>query len=417
MVRWLFSTNAKDIGTLYIIFSIFAGMIGTAFSMLIRLELVGPGAQYLQGDHQLFNVIVTVQYLFGGLLLITAIYYHKKAKLNGVNNSYGYSLASILFVPTEGAESPFQIPGTISLESLNINLMRFIEFLNDNFSILFTGFLGLVLLSLLIYMSSDPNTSNTNPSSKNTFNVNFGDGGAGSNNNQSNNKPSNSNSKNDDTIVSPGVAASLITGTFTTAAATMVKSNPRAAVITAGFGAASGIVTYGTGEFFRAFKEEKKGIREMQERMYYYNAERSGSPPPDGNFKVNSPNENGNNFIEFISKFFENPQDFSILANEYLTGSDGNPTPMLILGICLYSLSGILGCIFLIMSMLSKLIKIEEREFVTSRPLLHKLVCFMISLRDWNNFVLLILILLCLIGILVTCYYLNDLFWFVDSCK
>lgn len=59
MVRWLFSTNAKDIGTLYIIFSIFAGMIGTAFSMLIRLELAGPGVQYLHGDHQLFNVIVT----------------------------------------------------------------------------------------------------------------------------------------------------------------------------------------------------------------------------------------------------------------------------------------------------------------------------------------------------------------------
>lgn len=58
-VRWLYSTNAKDIGTLYIIFSLFAGMIGTAFSMLIRLELAGPGVQYLQGDHQLYNVIVT----------------------------------------------------------------------------------------------------------------------------------------------------------------------------------------------------------------------------------------------------------------------------------------------------------------------------------------------------------------------
>jgi heme/copper-type cytochrome/quinol oxidase subunit 1 len=34
-------------------------MIGTAFSVLIRLELAAPGVQILQGDHQLFNVIVT----------------------------------------------------------------------------------------------------------------------------------------------------------------------------------------------------------------------------------------------------------------------------------------------------------------------------------------------------------------------
>src|SRR5215211_1833677 len=34
-------------------------MIGTAFSMAIRLELAGPGVQYLQADHQLYNVIIT----------------------------------------------------------------------------------------------------------------------------------------------------------------------------------------------------------------------------------------------------------------------------------------------------------------------------------------------------------------------
>src|ERR1700733_9168207 len=56
---WLFSTNAKEIGTLYLIFAAFAGMIGTAFSVLIRLELSAPGVQFLQGDHQLFNVIIS----------------------------------------------------------------------------------------------------------------------------------------------------------------------------------------------------------------------------------------------------------------------------------------------------------------------------------------------------------------------
>ena len=57
---WTFtSTNAKEIGTLYLIFAVFAGMIGTAFSVLIRLELSAPGIQILQGDHQLFNVIIT----------------------------------------------------------------------------------------------------------------------------------------------------------------------------------------------------------------------------------------------------------------------------------------------------------------------------------------------------------------------
>jgi len=59
-VDWrLYSTNAKEIGTLYLVFAIFAGMLGTGFSVLIRLELAAPGIQFLHGDHQLFNVIIT----------------------------------------------------------------------------------------------------------------------------------------------------------------------------------------------------------------------------------------------------------------------------------------------------------------------------------------------------------------------
>ena len=64
MNKWTFtSTNAKEIGTLYLIFAVFAGMIGTAFSVLIRLELAAPGLQFLAGDHQLFNVIISAHAL------------------------------------------------------------------------------------------------------------------------------------------------------------------------------------------------------------------------------------------------------------------------------------------------------------------------------------------------------------------
>lgn len=57
--RWLFSTNHKDIGTLYLIFGGFSGILGTIFSMVIRLELAAPGSQILGGNSQLYNVIIT----------------------------------------------------------------------------------------------------------------------------------------------------------------------------------------------------------------------------------------------------------------------------------------------------------------------------------------------------------------------
>ncbi len=73
MTRWLFSTNAKDIGTLYLIFAIFTGLLGTAFSVLIRLELSAPGSQFLAGDHQLYNVIATSHGIITILLLYKGI--------------------------------------------------------------------------------------------------------------------------------------------------------------------------------------------------------------------------------------------------------------------------------------------------------------------------------------------------------
>ncbi len=74
-VRWLFSTNHKDIGTLYLIFAILAGIIGGAMSGLMRLELAEPGIQWLtnfvptgteaEAEH-FYNVLIT----YHGLIMI-----------------------------------------------------------------------------------------------------------------------------------------------------------------------------------------------------------------------------------------------------------------------------------------------------------------------------------------------------------
>ena len=57
--RWAYSTNHKDIGTMYLIFAIIAGIIGSAFSVLMRMELMHPGDGILGGDYHLYNVLVT----------------------------------------------------------------------------------------------------------------------------------------------------------------------------------------------------------------------------------------------------------------------------------------------------------------------------------------------------------------------
>ena len=72
--RWVFSTNHKDIGTMYLIFAIIAGIIGGGMSGLIRWELAEPGLQVFDGmafggffgDAQGYNVITTMH----GLIMI-----------------------------------------------------------------------------------------------------------------------------------------------------------------------------------------------------------------------------------------------------------------------------------------------------------------------------------------------------------
>ncbi len=53
--RWLFSTSAKDIGTMYLIFAAISGMIGSSLSIIMRMELSTPGNGYLLGNHDQYN--------------------------------------------------------------------------------------------------------------------------------------------------------------------------------------------------------------------------------------------------------------------------------------------------------------------------------------------------------------------------
>ena len=64
--RWLYSTNHKDIGTMYIIFAVVMGVIGGLMSVLMRMELMEPGDQVFGGDYQFYNVVMTAH----GLIMV-----------------------------------------------------------------------------------------------------------------------------------------------------------------------------------------------------------------------------------------------------------------------------------------------------------------------------------------------------------
>ncbi|HQX94474.1 MAG TPA: cbb3-type cytochrome c oxidase subunit I, partial [Thermomonas sp.] len=67
--RWFFSTNHKDIGTLYLVFSFIMFIIGAAFSVVIRTELATPGLQHVSPEF--FNQMTTLHALvmiFGGVM-------------------------------------------------------------------------------------------------------------------------------------------------------------------------------------------------------------------------------------------------------------------------------------------------------------------------------------------------------------
>ncbi len=64
--RYVYSTNHKDIGTMYLVYAVLFGVIGGALSVVFRAELATPGDDILGGDYHFFNVLVTAH----GLIMI-----------------------------------------------------------------------------------------------------------------------------------------------------------------------------------------------------------------------------------------------------------------------------------------------------------------------------------------------------------
>lgn len=114
-------------------------MIGTAFSVLIRLELAAPGVQFLAGDHQLFNVIISAHALImiffmvmpglvGGFGKYNYFFFNnfrrwysisKSLNLSAPHNSWG------LVVSAAGIKDSYETPQVLKESKGNININNF----------------------------------------------------------------------------------------------------------------------------------------------------------------------------------------------------------------------------------------------------------------------------------------------------
>lgn len=134
-MNWFNSTNAKEIGTLYLVFAVFSGMIGTAFSVMIRLELSSPGVQFLSGDHQLFNVIISAHAFIMIFFMVNLLQYKKTSIIRFKNNNVKFQKVSTIFSQSQFKSQSLKVRcySTFSSAVRSTNLNTNSYFINNPF--------------------------------------------------------------------------------------------------------------------------------------------------------------------------------------------------------------------------------------------------------------------------------------------
>ena len=136
LLRWVFTTNHKDIGTLYLVFSLIMFLIGGAMALIIRAELFQPGLQLVNPEffnqmttmHALVMIFGAVMPAFVGLAnwMIPMMIGAPDMALPRMNNwsfwilPFAFTmLLSTLFMPSGGPASGWTLYPPLSLQTGN----------------------------------------------------------------------------------------------------------------------------------------------------------------------------------------------------------------------------------------------------------------------------------------------------------
>lgn len=133
--RWFNSTNHKDIGLLYLMFALFSGLIGTTLSLFIRMEVGLQGKGLLDGNGQLYNVIITGH----GLLML--LFMVMPALFGGFGNFSKYDKLCLLY-SISGKENVNDLNGLKSAFNQNQVFISGLKQLNMKDPILLGSYLA-----------------------------------------------------------------------------------------------------------------------------------------------------------------------------------------------------------------------------------------------------------------------------------